>query len=85
MQSQSSKSWVDISQRWNSYLPQVFWKKEMRKIVVEFVVPEEHEEAYSDVHPELVIEDFLGQPLRVISDMTGEENQDVQRNNTQHG
>ena len=57
----------------------------MRKIVVEFVVPEEHEEAYSDVHPELVIEDFLGQPLRVISDMTGEENQDVQRNNTQHG
>jgi len=40
----------------------------MRKIIVEFIVPESDEEDYADVCSELVIEDFLGIPLRVLSD-----------------
>jgi hypothetical protein len=40
----------------------------MRKIIVEFIVPEEYEEDYADVCSELVIEDFLKLPLRVLSD-----------------
>ena len=40
----------------------------MRKIIVEFILPESDEEDYADVCSELVIEDFLGIPLRVLSD-----------------
>jgi len=40
----------------------------MRKIVVEFEVPDEYEADYADVCTELVAEDLLGLPVRVISD-----------------
>jgi len=40
----------------------------MRKIVVEFIVPADAEEDYADVCSELVIQDFLGLPLKVLSD-----------------
>ena len=43
----------------------------MRKIVVEFIVPADAEEAYADVCAELVIEDFLGRPLRIVADTGG--------------
>jgi hypothetical protein len=40
----------------------------MRKIIVEFIVPASEEEDYADVCSELVVENFLGLPLKVLSD-----------------
>ena len=42
----------------------------MRKIVVEFELPEEIEDDYRDVHPQLVFEDLFPSQIgfRVISD-----------------
>ncbi len=50
----------------------------MRKIVIEFTVPEEYDEDYADVCTELVIEDFLGEEvasrIRILSDAIVTEN-----------
>ena len=37
----------------------------MRKIIIEFILPEEYEKDYADVCPELVIEDFFGQEINI--------------------
>lgn len=42
----------------------------MRKIVIEFTIPEEFEEDYKDVCAELVIEDFFKEyAVRILSDV----------------
>lgn len=42
----------------------------MRKIVIEFELPEDIEEDYSDIHPQLVFEDLFPSQIgfRVVSD-----------------
>jgi len=44
----------------------------MRKITIEFELPLKFEDDYKDVHPQIIIDDFLGDfklPFRIVSDI----------------